>query len=713
MLPVGGPGRSSPAKSRTQAVGAHRTSGRKLPAIAMARLKALIRQWRWALAGAAILVSAVLGFIGMGEVRSPASTPPLPDRVWDTFLLFRMSSPFSPPYPWPLEVARWLAPATIIYAAVRAVGAVFAQQMLEYRVRLGASGHVVVCGLGDFGARLAAGFAELGHRVVVVEKTGTAPAVAAAVQQVRAQGTTVLTGDAADPEVLGRAAVHRAQYLVAVCGEDEVNAAVAVAARRLVSAHQGSYKPARSARRGGLARRPWRGDRYLRCFVQVGDDHLGRLLEEAVLADPSGAAQGAGGVRLEFFNVVRSGLKALLDEHGAVLHNPEPPHIVVVGSGRFARQLVAEAARRWRLLRSAAGHSGFGESAVGSPSSFPAGATRRQPGDLGQCQITLVAPDASQSVKLLYERFPTLANACHLDAVEADPADPESPPLKIGLHVPAERCLAVVCTDGDDAGAVRASIAVRRALPPTVGLVIATLGESAVPELLRAGSAGFPNAAAFSLLDRACTPQVLLNGIAEEIAQSVHADYVRRRLEELRRAGAAVPKERSDGPVQPAGSLYLRQRRTNTATPDGDPALLPWDQLPETLRESNRDQAADIGRKLALVGCHLEPSASWEAMPREFSPAELELLARAEHDRWCEERQRNGWQWGPERDVEHKRHPDLVPWEQLSERAKNLDRDAVRAVPLFLARLGYAIVPSLTATAAIAAPEGLPARRPG
>jgi hypothetical protein len=522
-----------------------------VPATVPARLlrtaKALYRDWHWPVAGLATVAAITLGYIGLGEgggafklVNSSAYVPPWPDRMWDTFLLFKMGAPYAPPYPWPLEVARWLAPATIIYAALRAAGAVFAQQLAEYRVRLGARGHVVIAGLGDFGARLAGGFGARGHHVVAIDKAAGAPAVPAAVEQARAQGITVIAADATDPGALGKAAVQRARYLVAVCGDDETNSNVAIAARRLAAA---------KARPRQLAAHE------LRCFVQVGDARLGRLLEEAVLASPDGSAGGPRLVRLEFFNVVHLGVKALLDEHwGPLLDGSGPPQLVVVGAGRFARHLVAEAARRWWLLQSQGDGAGWA----------------------ARCHVTLVAPGSAAAAKLLEERFPTLPSVCELEPLDADPSDPESPPLDLSLRAPAKLSLAVACSDGDDGAVVRAAIVARRSLPHDTEVVMATQSASAVPELL---PAGMTNVTTFALLDRVCTPEVLLEkGVFEELAKSVHSDYLRRR-----RASA--------GP---------------------DSALLPWEQLPEVYRQSNRDQAADIGRKLELVGYRLEALATWE-----------------------------------------------------------------------------------------------------
>ena len=618
------------------------------------RARAQLRRGRWALVGLLVVAAAVLGFIGLGNLRAPSSvgatTLPLPffDRLYDTLLLFKMTLILPPPYPWELEVAQWLAPVAVVYTALSAVAAIFAQQWAELRVRLFFRGHVIVCGLGNCGTRLAPAFRAQGMRVVVVDKDLSEAANPGGIEACRAQAIPVVAGDATDEHVLRRAGIAGAAYLVAVCGNDETNADVALAAQRALAPAPGA---------------PPRGDRgrVLRCFIQVGDDRLCRLLEESVLADPSRAY-----VRLEFFNVVRSGLKALLDEYGGMLHEDgPPPHLVVVGPGRLARHLVAEASRRWWLVRGQAGE---------------------------RCHATLVSADAKSSVLLLHERYPALRSACELVACEADPSEPESPPVAIALEAPEGRCLAVVCSDDDDAATVRATIVARRSLPDGVPVVVCTRGRSALPGLLGGpGSGGLPNVKSFGLFDRACSPDILLNGVPEELAQSVHADYVRRRREEI---------------AQLAHTLYVENRQSDGSLPADDPSLLPWERLPEILKESNRDQAADIGRKLALLGCHLEPSPSWDATPRTFSPEEIELLGRAEHDRWCEERMRNGWQLGTVRDPVAKTHPDLVPWDELTERVKDLDREAVRAIPLFLARLGYAIVPAGTASVATASAAG-------
>jgi hypothetical protein len=137
---------------------------------------------------------------------------------------------------------------------------------------------------------------------------------------------------------------------------------------------------------------------------------------------------------------------------------------------------------------------------------------------------------------------------------------------------------------------------------------------------------------------------------------------------------------------------YVQSRLAEGAVAADDPSLASWDRLPETLKASNRSQARQMEEKLRTIGCTLVPLHGHEAIPFAFSDDEVELLARMEHDRWVEERRRSGWQYGSERDVRTRRTPYLVPWEQLSEQIRDLDRETVLKLPQYVARSGQQIV---------------------
>jgi hypothetical protein len=70
-----------------------------------------------------------------------------------------------------------------------------------------------------------------------------------------------------------------------------------------------------------------------------------------------------------------------------------------------------------------------------------------------------------------------------------------------------------------------------------------------------------------------------------------------------------------------------------------------------------------------------------------------ELLAGNVHEVWAKQRMAEGWHYGPARSDASKEHPDLVPYDQLTEGEKDYDRHtAMEAIKVILA-LGYNIVP--------------------
>ena len=101
----------------------------------------------------------------------------------------------------------------------------------------------------------------------------------------------------------------------------------------------------------------------------------------------------------------------------------------------------------------------------------------------------------------------------------------------------------------------------------------------------------------------------------------------------------------------------------------------PWDQLPETYREANRASADHFDVKMRAVGRRIVPAGTAAEAP--LTTEELEILARMEHDRWWADRALDGWKFGDPRDNVRKLHPNMVPYDELSEPVKQLDRDNI------------------------------------
>jgi RyR domain len=140
-----------------------------------------------------------------------------------------------------------------------------------------------------------------------------------------------------------------------------------------------------------------------------------------------------------------------------------------------------------------------------------------------------------------------------------------------------------------------------------------------------------------------------------------------------------------------ARAIHQAYRRAQARSlPENDLSLRPWETLPETLKRSNRDQAAHIVQKVRLIGCTLHPKQDGGRRFR-FRRGEVDALAAIEHERWMAQRLADGWRPGPVRDAIAKTSPLFVPYADLLEPEKDKDRQAVRNIPRLLARAGLRI----------------------
>jgi hypothetical protein len=560
--------------------------------------------YRVTVLGGFAVVTLVVGFLGYGQTELYAHRPfgrRAFDQLYTTIQLFSFGAPNPPPNRL-LGLARFLVPFTTAWAALATLHAIFADQWLRFRInRL--RNHVVVCGLGRTGTRIALGLWEQGYSVLAIDKT-----LGPSTTELRARGLPVLVGDANNEVLLRHAGMHRATRAVIVCGDDGVNADIALLA----------------AEAGGARSRP------LEVVVHVVDAELCQLLHTAVLAGDTPRP-----IRLEFFNVFDVGPRALLANHGH-LHEPDAG-LVIVGVGPVGLAVLLEAARRWPHERT--------------------GRRRKLP-------VTVVDVEAGTAVAKHAERYPGITKHCSVRAVDVESLD--------GLALPVGAATArtvVVCVEPD-----ARAVAVALTLRPQVGqaqVVVCTTERSGFAGLLGgSGTSAWPDLVGFGILDAACRPEVVLGGMTELMARGFHDEYLDMR-EEL------------------AKDLHEQYRQSG-----GRGQTVTWDDLAEHLRESNRQQADDIHNKLRLVGYRAVPDRDGTAPLAVFGDDEVERMGRAEHDRWWKERAASGWKLGPAKDVERRISPYLVPWEELDEPTRDIDRKFARSLPSVLAKAGFAVVRS-------------------
>jgi voltage-gated potassium channel Kch len=374
------------------------------------------------------------------------------------------------------------------------------------------------------------------------------------------------------------------------------------------------------------------GQPSLTALVHLDDLGLWRLLQAEALAKRARLP-----FRLDFFSVREAAARALLDEH--VPFAPAEPgvqrraHLLVVGADGLGESVILRAAGMWQ-------------------------ASDPDVGD--ELRITVAGQGARAQLDGLRSREPALDGIAAIDAVEA-------PVSSLGAAV-ARRAIrdgaftaAYVCLESEAEGlAIALALQARRELAG-VPIAVTVADERAGIALAMRGQ-DLEDIHTFGVIPRTLTPALLERGTNELLARAKHEHY-------------------------------LQCERERGSPSEGNASMRPWPELEESLKESNRRFADNIGGKLEAAGCTLVPAplADPDAPKFAFTDAEVEELARAEHDRWWHDLVRDGWTFGPEKDPERKRHPKLVPWSELTEEDRDKDREPVRALPHMLARVGFEI----------------------
>lgn len=575
------------------------------------------RRWldhQWTVVGMLACLAFVLGIAGFSAYFSAIdASVSTTDIVYYTLQLFTLQMPdVSGGLPWSLEISRLLAPAVLVYTAAKALLEIFRDQMQLFRVRF-IRNHVVVCGLGDKGDSFVRSFLGQGKRVVVVERDEENANIASC----RDQGALVVIADAAEARTLTRIGIARADRLIAVCGDDSTNMAVAAQVRELAQNRSGST---------------------LYCYAHIMNADLAEQLRGVEITGHYDTP-----LRIEIFNIFERGSRFLLSGcpvfPGSTEVKDYSGHLVVAGSTAFSSSLLVSAARLWFIA--------FAELGV-------------------ELKITVIDEQADAEWQALASRYPKMKDMEH-QLVASNVRSEEGQAIIESIASDRDTKMYVcICGEDDDqslSDALELHQQLReRQTPVAVCLHRDTIALGLLRDVDVSGKEG-NGLILFDLIDQTCTAEVLVGGTHETLARTIHADYVQEQLA--------------------AGN-----------SPTTNPSICQWEDLPESLRDSNRRQADHISYKLKELGWSIAPLKEWGSALPSFDETEVETMARIEHDRWVAERQEDGWTYDPgEKDIERKTSPYLIPWEDeaLTQEIKDLDRNTVRHLPLFLARAGFEI----------------------
>jgi hypothetical protein len=123
----------------------------------------------------------------------------------------------------------------------------------------------------------------------------------------------------------------------------------------------------------------------------------------------------------------------------------------------------------------------------------------------------------------------------------------------------------------------------------------------------------------------------------------------------------------------------LLRRSLDFGSPYG---LQAYEDLPDHIKVANRQQVLRAPELLTALGYHVEHDDKARERPAvHLTEAEIEQASIAEHEGWMRQKTSAGYRYGELRDDPNRTHPSLVPWDQLPESVRELDRQRVRLLP--------------------------------
>lgn len=258
------------------------------------------------------IVSLVLGIVGFTQLlaaKPGGDVHPL-DVIYYSLQLFTLGAEplqVGGPYPWPIEIARFTAPAVTIYALIEAGRLLFAAEVARLRARR-AREHVVVVGDGLLAAGLARRLKAQNLRVVSISSKQVTWPASAGVVQVR--------GDGRDPGVLRDAGVARAATVFACTDDSADNVTIALEAAQYRTEHS--------------------------VYAHVADSGMCLAWQARHLGTGPGSP-----VRLDFFNVNDLAARNFWAAGPLKARAGRPPRLLVISASAFACAIIVEAARQW------------------------------------------------------------------------------------------------------------------------------------------------------------------------------------------------------------------------------------------------------------------------------------------------------------------------------------------------------------------------------
>lgn len=637
------------ANSTTEATGSRAAGSRSTstgdqpPVLAEGSRVQRLRELRWAdvrweMLIVLAVVALVCGYLGYRQYYAALhqANPQDPSGNWTDYLYHGLglfapgAGPERPGLPVLLDIARFLSPAVAGYAALAALAALFRDRAQQIRIPF-MTNHIVVCGLGYVGDVFIHHLRE--EDVSRRERVATRlDALLRPNPKRLSRSVVVVELDPANP-LIDKCRQRGIPVIVGDAQSERTlrSAGLRHASHLLAVTDQDAVNAQIVAIARDMARS--RHHRLLHCLARIDNPELCALLRVRELMREFTSASG----------------HSAHGDSGSTLHFFNPDETAsrmwlddcpFVGDTPHPHLLVSRLDQlgAW-VVRTAARL--WDDTNPGTP-----------------LWITIVDEDAERRVAELTSQHPELEQVCRFSSpIQATARDLRRLP---GLHADqgAPPLTQAYVTARRDEVAAEDALNLRQLLDPRIPVTVALSRAHGVTSLVRDARRTGLDIEVFLTLEQICTRELVEGGSFEPIAKALHDRW------------------------------RIMERKP------GEPEPPTWEELDDSRRRSNFEHARDIKTKLHQMKCVVTPLSDWSATEFTFTPAEIDTLAHQEHERWNEDRLRDGWQLAPTKDPDRKLTPYLIPFDELQEKypvIAEYDRTFARDLPRVLASVGLQI----------------------
>jgi hypothetical protein len=336
-------------------------------------------------------------------------------------------------------------------------------------------GHVIVCGLNSRSYLVINDLVKRKIKPVIIESD----AKNTFIESCKMLGLIVLNGLPSDPNMLKKAGVKKAAYVISLNDVDEDNAEVALNVMRMV---------------------PEKKHQTLTCIIQVINPQLYGIIRKHAFS-----ARKDSSIRIEFFNQYALGARTLLDLYPAFPSaetTTSPLPIVILGAGRLGESILSRIARTWYLSHK---------------------------GEQTRLTIVLMDVNAGQIRESLLIQYPKLSQACDLGALTLDVRSAafkngeflKNPLLDRGF-------VAYICLDDDSLGLYAALTLHQYTADKEVRFIVRMDHNTSVAKLIADEQVGLKSIREIhpvNMFELTANSQLILAGEEEILARSIHENY--------------------------------------------------------------------------------------------------------------------------------------------------------------------------------------------